>query len=116
MALPRMPEPGNFDQRVTLQRRVVTTTVDDEDRTEAWADVATVWAEARPTSGKDLISAAAMQAEATVRFRIRWRSDVHARMRVLWRGVPHEVLGEPVDREGGRHTLELLCKVGTGAN
>lgn len=115
MALPRMPDPGNFDTRVTLQQRAVAVSGSTGARIETWEDLATVWAEARPTSGKDLIAAAAMQAEATVRFRIRWRADVTAAMRVLWRGVPHDILGQPVDREGGRHTLELLCKVGTGA-
>ena len=47
-----------------------------------------------------------------MRVRIRYRAGVTAAMRVLWRGVPHAIVADPVDVNGGRHTLELLCSAG----
>jgi len=43
---------------------------------------------------------------------MRWRDGVTGAMRVLWRGVPHALVAEPVDVDAGRHTLELLCSAG----
>lgn len=102
---------GQMDQLVTLQAYGA-----GEDALgqplQAWADVATVWAQAQPMRGRDYLAAAAINSEASVRFRVRYRDDVTSAMRVLWRGVAHAIVAPPVDVNGGRHTLELMCAAG----
>lgn len=103
---------GTLDQRITLQSP--SASVDSlGQRVESWANVATVWAAALPLRGREFFAAGAMQSEASVRFRLRYRADVTPAMRVIWRGAPHAIVAPPIDVDGGRHTLELFCSAGT---
>lgn len=107
-----LPIPAGLkDQLVTIQQ--ASASVDGlGQRVETWADVATVWARARPLRGREYFAAGAMQSEAAVAFGMDYRTDVTGAMRVLWGGVPHAIVAEPIDVDGGRHTLELLCSAG----
>jgi SPP1 family predicted phage head-tail adaptor len=112
--MPKMPAAGSLDQRITLQ--APTATLDDRgQRVLDWATVAEVWAQAQPLRGREFFAAGAMQSQVEVRFRIRWRPDVQGTMRILWRGVPYAIVGEPIDVDGGRHTLELMTTSGSKA-
>lgn len=102
---------GLLDQRITLQQRVDSVNGFGEN-VPTWSDVATVWASADPKRGREFFAAAQQQAESPVMFRIRWRDDVHERMRVLWRGRPMEIAAPPVEPYGGREALELYCVAG----
>lgn len=102
---------GRLDQRVTLQRP--DNTVDAlGQRTEGWTDVATVWANVEPLRGRELFEAGQMQSEINLRVTIRYRSDVTADMRVVWRGVPHAIVAEPIDVSAAKVRLELMCAGG----
>lgn len=104
---------GDLDQRVQLQRRVST-----QDETGqvvyTWANVAggNVWAQAEPLAGRELLAAQQTQSEITTRFRIRYRPDIDPTMRVLWLGVPYDIASPPIDVNGRRAKLELMCKHG----
>jgi SPP1 family predicted phage head-tail adaptor len=102
---------GALDQRITLQHRSATLDALGQ-ATESWVDMATVWASAQPLRGREFFAAGAMQSEASVRFRIRYRAGVTGAMRVLWRGEPHAIVAPPIDVDGGRHTLELMASAG----
>lgn len=102
---------GRLNQRVALQQPA--TTVDAlGQRVETWATVADVWAQAQPLRGREFFAAGQVQSEASVRFRMRYRSGVTSAMRVLWRDVPHAIVAEPIDVDGGQHTLEIMCSAG----
>jgi SPP1 family predicted phage head-tail adaptor len=96
-----------MDQRITLQQPAATVDALGQ-RTETWADLATVWAQAQPLRGREFFAAGQINSEASVRFRIRWRADVTGAMRVLWRGVPHDI-ESVIEPNGGREQLELMC-------
>ena len=105
---------GPLDQRVTLQQPVVADdTLGQPVRT--WVDVATVWAAVEPLRSRELQAASGRLAEATVRVRIRHRADVLATWRVVWRGTPMAIVGEPIDVRGARVALELMCATGAAA-
>lgn len=102
---------GAMDQRITLQSP--SSTVDGlGQRVETWTTEVALWASVQPLRGREFFAAGAINSEAQVRVRIRYRAGVTPAMRVLWRGVPHAIVAEPVDVSGGRHTLELLCSAG----
>lgn len=106
-----MNSAGKLDQRLTIQAPAATVDALGQ-RIESWATVVAVWGSAQPLRGREFFAAGAINSEATVRFRIRYRAGITAAMRVLWRGVPHALVAEPMDVDGGRHTLELLCAAG----
>jgi SPP1 family predicted phage head-tail adaptor len=102
---------GKMDQQVTLQSRVSNRLASGEDK-YTWANLATnptVWAEANPVRGQEFVAAAQVQADKPMAFRIRWRSDVDATMRVLWRGEPYDIMAAPMDTRGAREELWLHC-------
>ena len=102
---------GLLTQRITIQ--VASANVDVlGQRVDSWTTFATVWAQAQPLRGNELFAAGQTQSEAEVRFRIRYLAGVTSAMRVLWRTVPHVIVGAPIDVDGGRHTLELMCAAG----
>lgn len=102
---------GRFNQRITVQKPSASVDALGQ-RVETWTELATVWAQAQPLRGREYFAAGEVNSDASVRFRLRYRGDVTGAMRVLWRGVPHAIVAEPVDVEGGRHTLELMCSAG----
>lgn len=77
--------PGKLNKRITLQRFEK---IKDSEGivTEAWNDVATVWASAEPLRGREYFAAAAVNRENTVRFRIRYKPDVSSDMRIKYDG------------------------------
>lgn len=108
---------GDLRERITLQSPP---TGRDSlgQRSGAWVDESTVWAAAWPLSSRELLAAGQIQSEVTVRFRIRYRSGVLPSWRVLWRGVPHAIVGDPIDVQGRKVALDLMCTAGIrdGAN
>jgi SPP1 family predicted phage head-tail adaptor len=102
---------GDMRERITLQTRGAGRDVLGKP-TGAWADSFTVWAKAEPIRGREYFAQGQMQSEVTVRFVIRYRSDVVETMRVLWRDVPYEILSPPINTDGVREQLELMCSHG----
>lgn len=102
---------GDLDQRVTLQAPPAGRDGFGH-RAGAWSDVATVWAAVWPIKGREWLAAGTMQSEATLRVRIRWRPAVTSDMRIVWRGQPYAIVGDPIDIGGARVVLELMCASG----
>lgn len=111
-----MLQSGEFDQRVTLQQRASGLDAHGQ-QSETWQNIATtptVWAKAEPLRGRELFAASAAQILVDVRFTIRYRADVEASAgwRVVWNGVPHEIVGRPVNVRGRFEELELMTVSG----
>jgi len=74
-----------------------------------WTELCTVWGSWEPYSTKDMIAAAAVNNETSVRAVIRYRSDVTAGMRVSFRNKTYEIVGPPLpDSDSGREYLTLM--------
>jgi SPP1 family predicted phage head-tail adaptor len=102
---------GALSERVTLQQLPTTQDAHGQE-SAAWVDFDEVWAKAEPLRGRDFFAAAQMQVSVSVRFTIRFRTDMPARLRVLWRGAAYDVQGEPIDIDARRIWLELMCQSG----
>lgn len=108
-------KPGNFRERVTLQRRL-------EERNSigeaviTYLDAVYCWAAVEPLSGRELFNAQQTQAEITTRIRIHWRRGVTERMRVKHvtsyaspvQTDVYDVLSV-IDVKAGHLELHLLC-------
>lgn len=81
-------------------------------RVETFIAQASVWAQLQPLRGREYLAAQAAQNQPVVRFRIRWRAGVQATWRVRWRGADYQIQSDPIDVNGARRVLELMC---TGA-
>ncbi|MBD2781538.1 phage head closure protein [Xenorhabdus szentirmaii] len=105
---------GRLRHRITLQKN-------ESSRSpmgsviNKWVDIADVWAEVQPISGRELVASGAVLSEATVRIWLRYRDDITTTNRIVYQGASTHgksfaivaVIPDP------KHTrLELLCKGG----
>ncbi|RXM59319.1 phage head closure protein [Clostridium tetani] len=81
---------GNLKHRVTFQR--FTTVVNDNGfEEEAWQDFKTGWAKVENLHGREYFEAAAVQAEKTVKFTIRFIKDIDESMRIKFRDKHYNI-------------------------
>lgn len=86
---------GRLDQRIVVEQRTVTKQSNGEE-TIAWSTLATVWAEVKHVSGKELLARYGIDAEQALTFRIRSRDDLDATMRVGYQGRYFDIKGLPL--------------------
>jgi SPP1 family predicted phage head-tail adaptor len=105
--------PGELNQRVTLQQLATTTNALNES-VGGWVNVipagdGKLWARVRDMTGRQYIAATGAQNAVTTEIRIRKRPGVVAQMRVLHRQDIYDI--EAVLERDGRW-LDLMCKRG----
>lgn len=105
-------EAGTLRHRITIQRNTVTQDPQTGAMVSGWADLATVWARVDMSRVARLVSASAAQSEVRGAITIRWRDDVTASCRVLWRGQVYRVLGITPDNDSAREALEMQVSGG----
>lgn len=100
---------GLLRHRVTIQNL---TTAQDSfgDIVETWSDFATVWAQVEDLSGREFFAAAQVNSEIKTRVRIRYMEGIKPTMRILHGTRTLEIISPPIDPDGKRRILELLCR------
>ena len=96
-----------LNQRVTLQS--ITQTQSYGEVTDSTTDLATVWAEVLELSGRELVNAKQLNADTTLRVRIRYRTDVDSNCRVVWGSRILELTQPPINPDGKKVEHVLLC-------
>ena len=105
-------DPGEFDQRLQFQRRAPGKNTVGQANGD-WVDAfPECWGSAEPLRGREFFAAGQMQQEGSVRFRVRYRTDVDAAMRVVWRGLAHAISAPPIDVKGLWVVLVVMCRSG----
>jgi len=101
---------GLLRKRLTIQQR--STSQDDYgQQLTSWTDFATVWGEVVPSSGRENISAEALQSSETHIVTIRYRSGVTPKMRIMYGSRILDI--QSVLDENERHrTMNLSCVEG----
>lgn len=98
--------------KVTIQRRTQTTD-GFGGPVNAWTDFATVAAGVDSLTGREFLAAQAAQSEASVRFVMRYVAGVDARMRIVYKGLYHDIINITDPEE--RHR-ELIIMTTQGVN
>lgn len=80
-----------------------------------WVDVARVWADVRPLSGREFIASQQVQSKVTARITIRYRAGIAASQRVLQRDTTYNIEAVLPDPEMGREYLTLMCSTGAAS-
>lgn len=101
---------GDLKDRITLQTRAPGTT-SFGDPANAWVDAFSVWAKPEPLQGREFFAGDQMAASVDVRFKVRYRSDITSRMRLVWRGQPYDI-ASVINTEGRDIELQLMCTSG----
>jgi SPP1 family predicted phage head-tail adaptor len=83
-------EIGDLRHRITFQK--LTTSVNENGfEVETWEDMRTVWAAVSNLHGREYFAAAAVQAENTVKFTIRYLPDIDTTMRISFRDKQYNI-------------------------
>ena len=82
--------PGELRHRITFQK-LTTTTNENGFEIEEWTDVKTVWASITNLHGREYYEAAAVQAENTVKFTVRYIKDLDTSMRILFKDKEYNI-------------------------
>ncbi len=93
--------------RVSLQARTVGTNAAGEP-VENWGDVGAAWANVHSLTGREVLYAAQIQAEASAVVAIYWRPGVDRTMRVQ-HGGRTLYINAAIDPDGLRTRLDLYC-------
>ena len=96
---------GRLNQRITIQRKTLTPDLMGG-ATEAWSDLATVWAGAKVKAGREALDEARMNASATVVFTLYSRSDVIEGDRIMWDSRAHNI--RVIRRDGGQPLMMVI--------
>lgn len=81
---------GNLRHRITFQK--FTTIINENGfEIEAWQDYKIVWASVSNLSGREYYQAAAIQAETTVKFLMRYFEDINTEMRILFKNKQYNI-------------------------
>lgn len=104
---------GRMRHRVTIQQLSPNSPQQDAGGTpdETWGTYITGWAEITPLKGRELESARQTNPEVTGQARMRWRSGVDSRMRILFGSRTLEILAV-INVEERSREMQLLYKEG----
>ena len=102
-------QPGQFDQRVTLQSKSVTRAANGEE-VVSWASGDTFFADVKQLRGREFFDGAQVQDAVDVRVRCRYRTDVAREKRLMWGSTPLDIVS--VIRLGRNQWLEIMCLSG----
>lgn len=122
-----MIDSGRLRHRVRIERLDYLRDTDDDviqnpdtgETSQAWAEVATVWAAIEPLSAREFIQSQSTQAQIVARITIRHRSGLDAAMRLVHvrTGLP-DVVYNPAsflaDKDSGLEYLTIPVTAGVG--
>jgi SPP1 family predicted phage head-tail adaptor len=81
---------GDLRHRITFQKH--TTTINENGfEVETWEDFKTVWAAVSNLHGREYFAAAAVQAENTVKFTIRYLPNLDTTMRICFQDKTYNI-------------------------
>lgn len=92
---------GKLRHRVTIQAQQNTQDPVTGANIVTWVDVATVWASVEPLSVREFIQSQATQSEISARITIRYRPDLDASMRFVFRSKIYNPAGMLPDAVSG---------------
>ena len=74
---------GRLTKKITIQK-VTETKTGSGATTESWSDYIKTFASVEPLNGREFFAAQAVQAEESVKFRIRYQSGINTKMRIFY--------------------------------
>ena len=97
---------GQLDRRITIQARASGNDARGQ-ANGAWTDSATVWAMPMPKQGREFFAASQLQSELGFAWRVRYRTDITAAMRVIEGDDAYDI--QAVVPSFNREWLDLMC-------
>ena len=101
---------GDLRHRLTIQKPDKVKDPLSGELVDGWIDVTTVWGSVEDLAGKEFFAAQQVNAEITTQVIIRYQKGIKAIMRIVCDDRILELAAPPMDPDGRRRELHLLCK------
>lgn len=103
---------GRLNQRIQIQSKSETPDTDyGGGKNASWTTVATIWAEVIPYGhGIEQFIGGATRSENSLTFRIRYRSDITASMRIVFQGRNYAIRGSYEPPEYRSTLLDIFAE------
>lgn len=95
----------DLNRKITFRELTITQDPNTGEMIETWADAFSVFARVDPLVGREYFAAAAVQAEDSRKFTMRYRGDVDPTMRIAFDGDEYNITSIQNIRSGNRETL-----------
>lgn len=104
---------GKMNKRVSIQKSVAgyPAVNDFGEPNIVWEELDEVWSSVEPLTGREFWAQQQIQSEITVRFRIRYRSDILNGMRILYNSA-YYMIKSIIDPLEKHEELQLMCSEG----
>ena len=103
---------GALNTRISIERRTSAQDEWQQPIPDAWAPVASVWANVRHLRGAEAIRADAVTSSVRASIRIRWRTGIDAGMRVKVGAAVYEITAVLPEMARREH-VDLVCELHT---
>lgn len=94
-----------LNRKITFRKVTLTQNPSTGEMIETWTDYLSVFAKVEPLVGREYLAAAAIQAEDTIKFTMRFRDDVSPAMRIAFDGKTFNIQSIQNIRSANRETL-----------
>ena len=84
--------PGRFDRQIIF-RSLSNGRNSSGDVVPTWTTYCTMWANVKPAQGNEIVTAGKQQAEASIIFTIRYRTDLTEDMDISYNGLFYNITG-----------------------
>ena len=106
---------GEFDRRVTIEKKVVTQDPSYGTELITWTSLATVWAMvvATPPSRNEAVKMRVVEARDQATITLRYMPGVDSSMHIIVHyetDVTYQIIGGPERVDGRKRELEMLCE------
>lgn len=107
--------PGELNHHIIIQ---IYTTITDDDgfKIKDWIKFKSLWANKQGLIGRVFYAAATVQSENDVTYKIRYTKGIKQGMRVVDGDDIYYIKIDPVDKDGNRKELYLICDIKKPAN
>lgn len=94
-----------LNRKITFQQSSIVQDPHTGEMIETWVDFVSVFAKIEPLVGREYLAAAAIQAEDTTKFTMRYRGDIDAAMRISFGGKDWNIQSIQNIKSANRETL-----------
>ena len=101
-----------LNRKITFRQVTVTQNPSTGEMVETWTDYLSVFAKVEPLVGREYLAAAAIQAEDTTKFTIRYRGDIDPTMQIAFDGKDFNIQSSQNNRSANRETLIYARSIG----
>jgi SPP1 family predicted phage head-tail adaptor len=102
---------GKKRHKITIQQIALGSAGTYGGQAKSWSTFAQPWAEIRPSGGKKLMAAQAVQSKVDVEITIRYLAGVVPKMRVSYNSAVYDIEAV-INRDMANKEMTLLCSTG----